>query len=79
MNAEILDNSGQSSWQWWERRRLQYNIGLLLAGILAFVLYLIIYFSFSSRLPQEIDVTIFTILLSSSGLGLKPSPGRRGF
>ena len=59
---EITDNSNLSTWHWWERRRLRYNAGLLLAGLLAFVLYLAVYFSFSNRLPMEIDVTIFTII-----------------
>lgn len=67
MIAEITDNLNLSAWQWWERRRLRYNVGLLMAGILAFVLYLVVYFAFSSKLPMEIDVTIFTILFQAVG------------
>jgi hypothetical protein len=62
MSEGITDNSDLSSWQWWESRRLRYNVGLLLAGLSAFILYLIVYFTFGSRLPMEIDVTIFTVL-----------------
>ena len=62
MSAEITDISDLSAWQWWERRRLRYNVGLLLAGLSAFVLYLAVYFTFGNRLPIEIDVTIFTIV-----------------
>lgn len=62
MNAEITNDSDSSAWQWWERRRLHYNVGLLLAGLSSFVLYLAVYFTFGSRLPMEIDVTIFTVI-----------------
>jgi hypothetical protein len=62
MSVEITDDSNLSAWQWWERRRLRYNVGLLLAGVAAFVLYLTVYFTFGGRLPLEIDVTIFTVV-----------------
>ena len=41
---------------------MRYNVGLLLAGLSAFVLYLAVYFTFGSRLPMEIDVNIFTVV-----------------
>lgn len=62
MNAETTNNLNLSAWQWWEYRRLRYNVGLLLAGLLAFVLYLAVYFTFGNRLPMEVDVTIFTVI-----------------
>ena len=65
MAEVILSESNLSSWQWWESRRLRFNIGLIIAGFLAFILYLIVYFSYSNRIPMEIDMTIFTILFQS--------------
>ena len=62
MIAELSDDSNLSAWRWWERRRLRYNVGLFLAGISAFVLYLAVYFTLGNRLPMEIDVTIFTVI-----------------
>jgi hypothetical protein len=67
MIAIIKDNSNLSAWQWWESQRLRYNVGLLLAGISAFILYLVIYFNFGSRLPMEIDLTIFTVIFHGIG------------
>ena len=67
MIAKITNDLNFSAWQWWERRRLRYNVGLLIAGISAFVLYLVVCFAFSSKLPMEIDVTIFTILFQAVG------------
>ena len=67
MIAEITDYSTSSAWQWWEHRRLRFNIGLVVAGVLAFTSYLGIYFAFGSRLPMEIDVTIFTVLFQGIG------------
>ncbi len=62
MIAELSDDSNLSAWRWWERRRLRYNVGLFLAGISTFVLYLAVYFTLGNRLPMEIDVTIFTVI-----------------
>lgn len=62
MSAEITDISNLSAWQWWESRRLHYNVGLLLAGLSTFVLCLAVYFAFGSRLPTDIDATIFTVV-----------------
>ncbi len=41
-----------STWQWWESRRLRYNIGLIVAGIFAFACYLIVCFTL---LPRVLD------------------------
>ena len=65
MDKVILSESNLSAWQWWESRRLRFNIGLVIAGLSAFILYLAVYFAYSSKIPMEIDVTIFTILFQS--------------
>jgi len=51
---------------WWSARRIPYNIGLVVAGILAFVAHVDIGFT---MLPPEADseVTIFTTLLQGVG------------
>ncbi len=67
MAEVILSESNSSTWQWWEARRLRFNIGLIIAGLLAFTSYLLVYYSFSSSIPMEIDVTIFTILFQGIG------------
>ncbi len=47
--------------QWWSSRRPKYNRGLLIAGILAFVAYIVIG-STLLRNNTEFEVTIFTTL-----------------
>lgn len=39
-NAESLPRTGDT-WRWWESRRLRYNIGLAIAGALAWALFAI--------------------------------------
>jgi hypothetical protein len=51
---------------WWEKRRLRYNVGLVIAGIFAFVAYAIVC---TTLLPEEADVeiTVFTTLFQGLG------------
>jgi hypothetical protein len=51
---------------WWNARRLQYNLGLAVAGVLAFIAYVIVG---SAILPPdaEFEVTIFTTLVQGIG------------
>lgn len=51
---------------WWRARRLRYNVGLVVAGILAFVAYVTVG---STILPPDADfeVTIFTTLFQGVG------------
>ncbi|MEE9448991.1 MAG: hypothetical protein V3V72_02985 [Ignavibacteriaceae bacterium] len=64
MNLEnelkILSNS------WWESHRLKYNIGLIIAGVLAFVFYTIV---FETKVPfsPENEITLFTTLFQGIG------------
>ncbi len=58
--------SNLSAWLWWESRRLRYNIGLILSGILAFIAYVSVIFTFSDRIP-EAEITVFTTLFQGVG------------
>lgn len=64
--AEISSETNLTAYQWWEARRLRYNIALVVAGILAFVAYLIVLHSFSDRIPDA-EITLFTILFQGIG------------
>jgi hypothetical protein len=48
-----------STWQWWSKRRLRYNLALMAAGFTAFVLMNIIESSFEEQFP-EYELTAFT-------------------
>jgi hypothetical protein len=57
---------------WWEKRRLLYNLGLVVAGILAFACYVFVLIHFEDviRAPdpsQEDAFTLFTIGLQGFG------------
>lgn len=58
--------------QWWEARRLRYNIGLVVAGILAFIAYVAVLSTFgdiilSSDNSENDAFTIFTLLFQGIG------------
>lgn len=54
-----------SSSAWWSARRLRYNAGLFVAGILAFIAYAVV----GTLLPPdaEFEITVFTTLFQGIG------------
>ncbi len=68
---EILDKTSnkiqQTSKEWWARRRLKYNKGLVIAGITAFLLYAILGGIFIAPYDNEFEVTLFTIAFQGIG------------
>jgi hypothetical protein len=50
--------------QWWASRRLKYNKGLVIAGLLAFLLYAIVG---SLLIKGDFEITLFTIALQGLG------------
>jgi hypothetical protein len=52
-------NEQLSTSEWWAKYRFRYNIGFVVAGIVAFVLYAAVIFNFEERIPGA-DITIFT-------------------
>jgi hypothetical protein len=61
-----MDSMAISPIAWWKAHRLRYNIGLIIAGILAFIAYAIVC---STLLPEDagIAITPFTILFQGVG------------
>ncbi len=62
MNGMGMD----STWKWWERMRLVYNLGLVLAGFGAFVAYAILGSIFLSHTP-DFEITFFTMIFQGFG------------
>jgi hypothetical protein len=57
----MSQESQRDAWAWWGARRLRYNVMLALAGIVAFVLYLV---ALAVRCADtDYEVTVFTILV----------------
>ena len=65
-------NLSAETFRWWERRRLRYNIGLVVAGILAFIAYAFVLIHFQDVIrapnPSEEDAfSGFTLVLQGFG------------
>ena len=53
---------------WWRQKRMLYNTGLLVAGVLAFICYALVlsFFHRDDRL-SDVEITVFTIVLQGIG------------
>jgi hypothetical protein len=55
---------------WWEKRRLQYNVGLAIAGVLAFVCYgLVVDRGISIGKMPDAEITLFTTAFQGMDFG----------
>ena len=59
-NPNMPATKNQTINKWWKQRRWQYNKGLLLAGITAFLLYAILGGILIEPYDHEFEVTLFT-------------------
>lgn len=55
-----------ASFQWWLSRLPKYNLGLVIAGVSAFIAYVLIGSLFLPA-TEEFEVTFFTVLLQGCG------------
>lgn len=61
-----MANNIVSSFAWWEARRLRYNIGLIAAGLLAFVAYFIVG---CTLLPADAHFNVPGLITLLHGIG----------
>jgi uncharacterized membrane protein YgcG len=66
MNTAATQPEPTSSAAWWSSRRLRYNIGLVVAGIAAFITYCIVLSIFSDAIPDA-EITILTTAFQGVG------------
>lgn len=52
---------------WWSEKRTNYNLGLVLSGILAFVLYVILGVNLIMPYDDDFEITLFTIVPQGIG------------
>ena len=71
-----MEHSKQNSAEWWNSRRLPYNLGLVVAGISAFICYLIVLSSVDHRMTsapgfqrteEPPEITLFTLGFQAVG------------
>jgi hypothetical protein len=54
--------------EWWRGQRKRYNIGLIVAGLLAFVLYVgVVEFFQQDKRMADLEITLFTIIFQGVG------------
>ena len=53
--------------KWWEARRQNYNFGLIIAGIGAFICYAIVGIIFIMPYDSEFEITLYTIFFQGIG------------
>jgi hypothetical protein len=62
------DASAWAAENWWAARRLRYNIGLIVAGLLAFLCYgAVVDWCINIKAPGEFEITIFTTFFQGVG------------
>jgi hypothetical protein len=52
---------------WWSKMRRNYNLGLIMAGITAFILYSILSSSLIAPYDDNFEISLFTILFQGIG------------
>lgn len=53
--------------KWWENKRKYYNLGLIISGIVAFILYVILGTILIMPYDHEFEITLFTIVFQGFG------------
>ena len=69
MGNETWNNKAELRKEWWRKKRVEYNIGLIISGILAFILSIIVveFIVMKSEKNWEGELTIFSILFQGIG------------
>ena len=53
--------TNETPFEWWGRHRARYNFALILAGIGAFICFVVIFEIFKHKMGPEDEITVFTI------------------
>src|SRR5688572_26351779 len=64
---ELLINRNKFISLWWSKRRKRYNVGLILAGITAFLLSTILASYLIAPYVDDFEISLFTILFQATG------------
>lgn len=52
---------------WWQKKRRKYNIGLIISGLTAFILYAILGEILIAPYDEQFEITLFTIFFQGMG------------
>lgn len=53
--------------EWWQKHRLKYNWGLIIAGFVAFLIYYIIGVTLIAPNDEKFEITLFTVAFQAAG------------
>ena len=69
MTNTTWNNKKELRNEWWNKMRLKYNIGLIISGISAFILYVIVveFVVMKNSNEQGIEITLFTTIFQGIG------------
>lgn len=56
-----------SSKKWWSNRRKKYNVGLVMAGVVAFICYAIVGATLIMPYDKQFEITLFTTVFQGIG------------
>lgn len=62
-DSNLHGSQNRNSRVWWNAKRIKYNIGLLIAGLAAFILYIILNASLTYPHDKTFEITFFTTVL----------------
>lgn len=66
--GNVMDKGSESTQAWWEKRRLRYNIALIVAGVVAFAVYVwVVDRGVSRGTMAGAEITLFTIAFQAIG------------
>lgn len=62
-------DAAESSLVWWEKRRLLYNVGLIFAGVLAFICYVVVCCTLLPRVLDPSEIKVNSVTTFGQGIG----------
>ncbi len=67
LKQENIDNNSLTRKQWWAKKRIKYNWGLVVAGFAAFIAYAILGGILIAPYDNDFEVTLFTMFFQGIG------------
>lgn len=66
-DSNVINSDSQIRIQWWAKKRMKYNIGLIIAGFTAFLTYAILGGILIAPYDNDFEVTLFTMFFQCIG------------
>ena len=66
LKSMYKENNNQIK-DWWSKKRALYNVGILISGIVSFILYCFVGHVFIYPIDEEFEITLFTIFFQGIG------------